>query len=162
MTRANILNGGAFCRTERVLGNTTSESEVDGAWVDRKDPNGKGWAQSAKLIINYSAVLVDGGNLTADVTWRDATSAAGAGAADYVAPSGPQVGDVANSGGETVAGTLEFDVDLSGANEFIQPQITLVASSSGTVAYSASLVLFGDREMPSTKALASGGGATDI
>lgn len=161
MSRDSMHNGGAYCRTERVLGNTTAETETDGDWIDRKDPNDKGIALSAKLVINYTAVLIDGGTLDLAVTFRDATSLAGAGADDLWTMSSTTV-DTANSGGETVKGTAEIDVDLAEANQFVQAQITLAASGGGTVAYSASLVLFGDHRQPSTKALATLGGATSI
>lgn len=159
--RDKFLNGGAYCRTERVLGNTTAETEVDGDWIDRVDPNDKGIATSAKLIVNYSAVLVDGGTLDMAVTVRDATSIAGAGADDLYTMASTLV-DTANSAGETVKGTAEVDFDLSEANQFTQQQITLVASGGGTVAYSASIVLFGDHRQPNTKALGTLGGATSI
>lgn len=155
-----FLNGGAYCRTERVLGNTTAETETDGAWIDR-EASGKGIALSAKLVVNYSAVLVDGGTLDLAVTFRDASDSSGTGAADLWTMSSTTV-DTANSGGETVTGTAEIDVDLSEADQFVQAQITLVGSGGGTVAYSASLVLFGDHRQPSTKALATLGGATSI
>lgn len=154
-------NGGAFCRTERVVGNTTAETETDGNWVDRQDPNNKGIALSAKLIVNYSAVLVDGGTLDLAVTIRDATSSAGAGAADVYTMASETV-DTANSAGETVEGTVEVDMDLAEAERYIQAQITLVASGGGTVAYSACFVLFGDHRLPSTKALETLGGASSI
>lgn len=159
--RANFLNGGAFSRSERVLGNTTSESEVDGAWIDRVDPNNHGIALSAKLIVEYSAALVDGGTLAAAVTFQDATASDGTGAADLESMASTTVA-TANSGGQTVTGTLEVDVDLEAANEFVRAQITLVASGAGTVAYSAVLVLYGDHRQPSTKALATLGGADSI
>lgn len=156
MSRADILNGGAFCRTERVLGNnTTADSEVNGNWVDRKDPNGKGRAQSGKLVINYSAVLADGETLSLAANFQDASSLAGAGADDYGDALPSTVIAAANSGGQTINDTVEVDVDLSGADEFIRGQWTLGTSLSGTVAFSAVFVLFGDREQPATKAVAT-------
>lgn len=158
--RANILNGGAFCRSERVLGNTTAETETDGAWVDRQLDD-YGIALSAKLIVNYSAVLIDGGTLDAAITIRDATSSAGAGADDLWSQASTEI-DAANSAGETVTGTFELDFDLSEANRYVQAQITLAASGGGTVAYSASIVLFGDHRQPATKAIGTLGGAASI
>lgn len=161
MGRDAILNGGAYCRAAFVLGNTTAEGETNGAWVDRVDPNDKGIALSAKLLVSYTATLVDGGTLDLAVTLRDAISAAGSGADDYVDMPSKQV-EQANSGGETVTGVAEIDIDLSGALQFVQPQITLIGSGGGTVAYSAQLVLFGDGRQPSTKALSTLGGADAI
>lgn len=160
MGRDAFHNGGAYCRSERVLGNTTAETETDGAWVDRQLAD-KGIALSAKLIVNYSAVLVDGGTLDLAVTFRDATSSAGAGAADLWTMASTNV-DTANSGGETVTGTAEIDIDLAEAERYFQAQITLVASGGGTVAYSASVVMFGDHRQPSTKALDTLGDADSI
>lgn len=157
--RSELLNGGAFCRTARALGNTTDETETDGAWVAREGD--EGIAMSGKLSINYSAVLVDGGTLTAAVTVQDASDADGTGVADYDEVASTTI-DTANSGGETVSGTIEVDVDFAGAKLFVRPQITLVASGGGTVAYSAEWVLFGDQVQPSSNAIASLGGANNV
>lgn len=160
--RANMLNGAAWCRTARVLGNTTAETAQDGAWVDRQLAD-KGIALSAKLVINYSAALLDTSDtITFAVQFQDASDSSGTGVANYEDASGTKTADTANSGGETVTGTAEFDIDLAGADRFIRAQITATALGGGTVAYSATLVLFGDHRQPSTLALATLGGATDI
>ncbi|MHB1086150.1 MAG: hypothetical protein ACYCZ0_00185 [Minisyncoccota bacterium] len=153
--RSELLNGGAYCRTARVLGNTTAETEQDGAWINRELAD-VGMALSAKLVINYSAVLADTSDtLTAAVQFQDATDSAGTGVADYEDAVAATVVETANSGGETVTGTIEVDIDLSGAEKFVRAQITLVGLAGGTVAYSAIMVLFGDHRQPSTQAIAT-------
>lgn len=161
MGRDALLNGGAYCRTARVLGNTTAETETDGAWVDRQLAD-YGLAQSAKLVINYSAVLVDGGTLTAAVQFQDASDDDGSDAADFEDAVATTTIDTANSGGETVEDTIEIDIDLSGADRFVRPQITLIGSGGGTVAYSATLALFGDHRQPASRAIATVGSANSI
>lgn len=150
--RSELLNGGAYCRTARVLGNTTAETETDGAYVAREGD--EGIAMSAKLSVNYSAVLVDGGTLDLAVTFQDASDADGTGVADYDEMASTLV-DTANSGGETVSGTAEVDIDLSHAKLFFRPQIVLVASGGGTVAYSVEVILFGEQVQPMSNALAT-------
>lgn len=151
-------NGGAYCRSARILGNTTTvDAEVDGGYFAREDDNGI--ALSAKLVIPYSAALAAGETLSVAVQWQDATDASGTGVADFETAVAATVVATGESGGSTETGTVEIDIDLSGARSYLRPQITLATSGVGTAAWQAIAVLFGDARQPSTKAIATVGGA---
>lgn len=162
MNRSDFLNGGAYSRTERQLGNTTTvDSAASGAWVSRKAEVGD-LALSAKLVVNYSTVLAGDEVATLAVQFQDATSGGGAASANFgdaVPAFQIAIGD---SGGSTEVGTAEVDIDLSGAREFIRASITFGTSSSGTVAYSANLVFYGDSRQPVTKSPVNVGSADAI
>lgn len=162
MNRADMLNGGSYSRTARQTGNaTTTDAEVNGAWVSRKADVGD-LALSAKLVVNYTATLSAGESLTLAGTFQDAIDGSGTGVADYggdVAAFEIAVGD---SGGSTETGTAEIDIDLSGAREFIRGQYTLGTSGSGTTAHSAVIVFYGDSRQPVTKSPVNVGSADAI
>jgi len=160
MARDKFLLGGSYSRSERQLGNITAESEQNGLWVSRLGD--KGIALSAKLIINYSAVLAAGETLSLAGNFQDALDGDGGSAADYGDAVSATVIATGDSGGSTEVGTAEIDVDLSGAREFIRSQVTVSTSSTGTLAYSAVLVFYGDHRQPNTKAIAAVGTADAI
>lgn len=158
--RDRFLLGGSYSRSERQLGNTTSETEQNGAWVSRLGD--KGIALSAKLVVNFSAVLAAGETLSLSGNFQDALDGTGTGAADFGGSAAATVVATGDSGGSTEVGTAEIDIDLSGAREYVRSQITLATSGAGTVAYSASIVFYGDHRQPNTKAIAALGTADDI
>lgn len=168
--RDRMLNGGAYSRTAflainktATAGSTGDNTEVDSAWVDRV-AEGKGMALSAKLVITFTAALGDGATLAFSGNLRDASSIAGAGAADFGEAFSGKVAATGDSGGSTETDTFEIDVDLSGARGFIQAQITpdLSRANTDTCEWSAALVLYGDHRQPSTKAAALIGTANAI
>ncbi len=167
MSRDKFLNGGAYCRSAfQAVGKTATaagsgdNTEVSGAWVDRKGT--KGISMSAKVVISFEAILTIGQTLSFGFNMQDATDIAGTAAADYGDVVAPTIVATGQSGGETVDDTIEFDVDLSGANEFIRIQATpdLSAGGTDTLKWSSTLILFGDSRQPASKALASLGGPT--
>lgn len=158
--RANMLDGGAFSRTVFQAINKTATAggggdatEVDCAWVDR-ELSGIGMAQSAKLVIAFTATLETGETLTFAGNFQDATALAGTGAADFATAFAPAVVATGDSGGSTETGTYEVDIDLAGARQFVRTQITPNLSRGGTdtCEWSAVLVLYGDHNQPSTQA----------
>lgn len=170
MSRDAILNGGAYCRSAfqainktALAAGTGDATEVSGAWVSRKLAD-VGMAQSAKLVITYTTTLAAAATLTFAGNFRDATSSGGAGADDFAEAWAATVVATGESGGSTETGTFEIDIDLSGAREYVQAQITpnLSAGGTDTCEWSAALVLFGDARQPSTQAAASLGGASAI
>lgn len=158
--RDRFLLGGSYSRSERQLGNITAESEQNGLWVSRLGDNGI--ALSAKLIVNYTATLAAGETLSLAGNFQDALDGSGTGVADYGSVVAATVIATGDSGGSTEVGTAEIDVDLSGAREFVRSQVTVSSSASGTLAYSACLVFYGDHRQPNSKAIAAVGTADAI
>ncbi|TJW14453.1 MAG: hypothetical protein E5W82_10785 [Mesorhizobium sp.] len=168
--RANMLDGGAFSRTVFQAINKTATAagagdatEVDCAWIDR-ELEGIGMAQSAKLVIAFTAALATGETLSFAGNFQDATALAGTGSADFASAFAAAVVATGDSGGSTETGTYEVDIDLAGAREFIRTQITpnLSASGTDTCEWSAVLVLYGDHNQPSTQATYKLGTADSI
>lgn len=156
-------NGGAYCRSARLIGNTAvtaggsgDATQVDSAWIDRL-PADCGPFHSAKIIISYTATLAAAATLAFAAQFRDATDGSGTGAANYLAAIGSTVVATGPTGGGTVTGTVELDVDLVAAREFFQARITpdLSAANTDTAAFSVVAVLFGGREQPLTRAIAT-------
>lgn len=157
--RSELLNGGAYARTAFAAINKTATAagsgdatEVDGDWIDRifdADAEG-GMAMSAKLVIAYTTTLQHTETLKFGVQFRDATSIAGAGADDYEAAVAQTTVATGESGGSTIKGTFEVDIDLSHAKRFIQAQVTpnLSAGGTDTAEWAAVLVLFGHNRVP--------------
>lgn len=166
--RSELLNGGAYCRTAfaaiaktATAGGAGDDTEVNTAWVDRMDDD-YGMAMSAKLVIVYEAALADTETLTFAGNFQDASDAAGSDAADYGTAIAATTVSSADSAGSTNDGTIEIDVDLSAAKEFVRFQLTpnLSAGATDTLKWSATLVFFGGSRQPSSKAIASVGGPT--
>ena len=160
MKRAYALDGGAFCRTaflsvnnDATAGSTGDATEVSTSYVNR-DLEDIGIAQSAKLIITYTATLAADETLTFAGNFQDATDSAGTGVADFSDAWTAKTVATGDSGGSTETGTFEVDVDLSGAKQYVRAQITpnLSASATDTCNWTATLVLFGDQRQPSTGA----------
>lgn len=170
MRRPDQHNGGAFCSAKRVTGNNTvaaagsgDNTEVDGIWIDRLIST-QGMAMSAKLCMNYTAVLGNSGEtLKFGVTLQDADDAAGTGAADVDganATIAQTTAATAQSGGSTEVGVAEVDVDLAKAKRYIRFQITpnLSAAAADSAAWSAIAVMFGGDRGPATGAIGNIGG----
>lgn len=167
--RSTLMNGGAYCRAAFVAINKTAtaggggdNTEVDGAWLDRildQDAEG-GIALSAKLVITYTTTLQAGETLSFGVQFRDGTSAVGAAADDYGDAVPSTVVATGESGGSTETGTVEIDIDLAAARQFVQAQVTpnLSAGGTDTAEWAAALVLFGHSRTPISRAIASVGG----
>jgi hypothetical protein len=171
MSFADVHNGGAYARSARGSGNNAATAggsgdatEVNGAWQSRKST--KGIALSVKLIISFTAALAQGATLKFGGNWQDATDGAGAGAADFpgsdvIASTTAATG---GTGGSTETGTVEWDLDLAAAREFIRAQVTpdLSAANTDTAAWHMDYVFFGDQRGPTTKAAVNLGGADAI
>lgn len=179
MSYIDFTDGGAHVRTAFVAGNKTATAAGAGdntlvaqdAWVGRKHPDNfthilgalkgqaqhpRGMAQSAKLVISYVAVLAIGQTLSFAVQARDATDAAGAGAASVVDAVVPMTVVKTATAAGTFRETVEIDINLTGFREFVGFNITpdLSAGATDTVAWSAVAALFGDTSMD-TRAIAN-------
>ncbi|BCH33130.1 hypothetical protein MesoLjLc_50600 [Mesorhizobium sp. L-8-10] len=168
--RARMHDGGAFSRSvfqainkTATAGGSGDATEVNGDWVDRELAS-VGRALSAKLVIAFTAALGQDETLTFAMNFQDATSLAGAGAADFSDAVTATTVATGDSGGSTETGTFEVDIDLSGAKQFIRTQVTpnLSASGTDTCEWSAILMFYGDHRQPSTQAVAKLGDADGI
>jgi len=153
-------DAGSILEPAYLLGNTTTEgSEVDTDWVEIPVSTG------SYVDIPYAlAAMADDETLTADVNMQDATSIAGAGAADFQ--------ETAAKGADLAAGKFALSAVVRTAPDaggphvlkgvirvrlpghralrgFVRAQITLTTSASGTVAYFATLNFCGlDKNPP--------------
>jgi len=128
-------------------GGSGDASEVSGGWVNR------GVKKSAKVILTYTATLAEGETLTLASNVQDATDSSGTGAADYGDSDesySSAVVATGGTGGSTETGTVEYDIDLAGANGYIQTQFTptMSATTADTAVVAATIVLGGADEYP--------------
>lgn len=152
--------GGKFCRSEyagygvATAGGSGDGTEVDGPYFDRKSAD-RGPYGSAKLVIAYRAALTQDATLTLAVKIQDATSAGGAGVADFGAAYDAATVATGGAGGSTETGTVEFDFDLTNAREFIRARVTpnLSAANTDTLTWMATWMFFGSDRSPMTKSL---------
>lgn len=141
---AYIEGKSALLGSQVVAGAGGDGLEQDGYWNDRSR------RLSGVLMITFTAVLAEDATLSIGANLQDASDSAGTGAADFGDAIASAVVATGGSGGSTEIGTVELDVDLSGADAFVRGQITptLSAASIDTVDISAVLVLSGGDEYP--------------
>lgn len=109
-----------------TAGGTGDTTEVNGAYVDRQG------FSSLKVLIPYSAVLAATKTLSIAANLQDATSSAGAGVADFGSAMASAIVATGPTGGGTVAGVVELDFDVSGADQYVRVQYTPDLSATGT------------------------------
>jgi hypothetical protein len=118
------LFGGAGRAVAAGAGDNT---EVDGGWGDRTG------SQSCFVDIAYTATLTAAATLSFTANLQDATSSAGAGAADFGTALSATVVATGPGGGGTVTGVYRcLETDLAGARAYIQAQITPNLSAGAT------------------------------
>lgn len=142
--------GGSGSATAAGSGDNT---EVDGAWVNRRDTTANDMFDSAKLVITYRTTLTAAKTLSFAVNIQDATDDSGTGAADY---GTALAATVVKTGALTDArDTLEFDFDLSGANQFVRAQVTpdLSNTATDTVDWQAVWVFGANKRVPVSKSV---------
>lgn len=120
-----ILTSAASGAVSATAAGAGDNTEVDGPYVDRQNH------LSAKLIIHYKAVLQQGETLSIAANIQDDADGAGAGA-DFGDALANAVVATGGAGGSVEEGTVELDVDLSGAKQYIRAQVTPDLSASGT------------------------------
>lgn len=136
--------GGAVSAT---AGGGADGNEVSGGWVDR------GVAKSAKIVLTYTTTLADGETLTLASNLQDASDSSGTDAADYGDTGESYSATVVatgDTGGSTETGTVEYDINLAGADSYVQAQFTptLSASTTDTAVVAATIVTGGFDELP--------------
>lgn len=146
--------GGRATATAGGGGDNTAQA-LD--WLDRLVA-ARGPYATAKLVLAFSAVLGAAATLTLSAQLRDATSGAGAGAANV--GSAVTFGVVATGAG-TVRGTVEIDVDLTNLREFLSVTVTpdLSAANTDTCTVDAIWILGGADRSGASKATATIGSA---
>ncbi len=167
--RDKFHNGGAYARSARgsadiavTAGGAGDAVEVNSAYVSRMSKAGIGL--SAKLIVSFTTTLAAGATLTFGANFQDALTAAGGGVADFGEVIAPIVVATGATGGSTVTGTFELDVDLAGAREFVRAQVTpnLSAANTDTASWHMDFVFFGDHREPISKSAVNVGSADAI
>lgn len=132
-----------------TAGGGADGAESDGDWIDVQD------YESAKLLVPYEATLADGETLSLAANFQTADDDTGTNAEDYGDAMSNQVVATGPSGGGTVSGVAELDVNLDGARLFLRSQITptMSASSTDTATVGAALVRGGANTQPQTNRL---------
>ena len=150
MNTALSRNIGGFIKSvasgavDVVAAGAGDASEDSGAWIDRQ-----GYL-SGKLVISYEAVLAATETLSIAANIQDATDSSGTGAADFGTAFANAVVATGQAGGSTERGTVEIDVDLNLANQYLRSQVTpdLSASATDTAIITATFILGGAQELP--------------
>ena len=143
---------GGFGHYEAVItaGAGNDNVEVNGPWLDRRN-DVKGPHLSVAVMILWEAVLTNSKTLSLAANLQDATSAVGAGAADFgTALANAVVATSDASPNETIRGVTKFAVNLGAARQFLRLQLTANLSATGTdtVKLAAVFVFGGDDVLP--------------
>jgi hypothetical protein len=136
----------AAANTAATAGGTGDATAVTGVIIDRAALN---WPASGVVAIPFTTTLAAAATLSLAITVQDgdndALSDAGtfASRANAVIATGP-------SGGGTVTGTVELDVNFAGAKRYVRVNFTpdLSASSTDTAALAAVVAFGGQRRLP--------------
>lgn len=137
----------AFPLTTAVAAGAGDATEVDGSAIDRLTLGAL--ALSAKLVVVCQATLESGGtlsfigNIQDSPTGTDQWSDFGTALASTVALTG-------GPGITEEEGTVELNINLSGAKQFVRSQVTpdLSATSTDTAEFSGVMVFGGADELP--------------
>ena len=135
------------------------ETEVDGDWVAVPDD-----AQSAAVLIKWSAVLADTETLSIAGNVQDATDGVGAGAADFkaIAAEGADLVkgkfaladavQVTSVGGTTETGvTMIYLPDIRSHRGFLRSQHTATNSGAGAILHGVTWIFGGTRTIPTER-----------
>lgn len=136
----------AAANTAATAGGSGDAAAVTGVIIDRA---ALGWPQSAVFAIPFTATLGQGETLSIAATVQSSDDsglsgpATNATLASTVAATGP-------SGGGTVTGTVEVDVNLSGAGRYVRGNFTpdLSRANTDTAALSAVFAFGGAIRLP--------------
>ena len=145
MSIARQRNIGAYIYPQYAAITTTVDSEVNGAYIDRLNiGNSVGMPLSCQVVIAYSAAsIANAETVTISGNLQDATSSGGAGVADFGTALGATVVATGDGVITTATGVVTFDIDLSGAREFVRPQFTVATSGSATCTTAVTVVFGG-------------------
>ena len=153
-TRSQSVDPGSWITADQSQGTQAVETETNGAYVAPRD-----YALGAVLMISWSAVLLDTETVTITANAQDATSAAGAGVADFTNPLADGNGlytlaafvAYTATAGETAVGVTFLRLpDIAAHRGFLRSQVTFVNSGAGAVEYSTQWVWGGGETLPSS------------
>lgn len=112
-----------------TAGSSLDGSEITGTAFDRLSLTSEPYL-SAKVVIPYTSALSAGETATIVANVQDSV-ASSAGWADYDDKDG-STANTANLSTAALSGTLEFDIDLSRAKQYVRIQLTPTISSTAT------------------------------
>lgn len=136
----------AAAGVDATAGGTGDNTEVNGAWIDRRGFN------SLKVVIPYTATLAEDATLSIAANLQDASASDGTGAADYGDALASTVQATGDAGGSTETGVVELDFDVSGCDRYVRIQFTpnLSAANTDVAEMGAVYVLAGSTDNPVT------------
>lgn len=129
-----------------TAGGSGDNTEVNGAWIDRRGFN------SLKVVIPYTTTLTEAATLSIAANLQDASASDGTGAADYGTALASTVQATGGAGGSTNTGVVELDFDVSGCDRYVRIQFTpnLSAANTDVAEMGAAYILAGSTENPVT------------
>lgn len=138
-----VVRGAA--NTAATAGGSGDNTAVTGAIIDRA---ALGWPQSCVVAVPFTATLAAAATLSVAVTLQSGEAANLSDAASFATRSG--VVATGPAGGGTVTGTVELDVNLSGAGRYVRANFTpdLSAANTDTAALSEVIVFGGQIRLP--------------
>lgn len=155
MSLALLRNIGAFITTRAgqasssaTAGGSGDNTAVTGFEIDLLSLGQK--PESAVMVIRYKAVLAATQTISfAYKAQQSSIAGMGSGLSDLGTAVASTVIDTGGSGGTTEHGTVEYKVDLTGAERYIRSNVTPNLSASGTDTCEFDVIwIFGGVEVP--------------
>lgn len=152
MSTPQIENIGSLVAVVRAAANTAAtaggsgdNTAVTGVIIDRA---ALGWPQSCVVAVPFTATLAAAATLSVAITLQSGEAAGLGDATTFASRTG--VVATGPSGGGTVTGTVELDVNLSGAGRYVRANFTpdLSAANTDTAALSEVIVFGGQIRLP--------------
>jgi hypothetical protein len=136
----------AAANTAATAGGTGDNTLVTGVIIDRA---ASGWAQSCVVAIPFTATLAAAATLSVGGVLQDGENSGLSDAGTFATLTNAVVA-TGPSGGGTVTGVVELNVNLAGAKRYVRLNFTpdLSASGTDTAALSAVLVFGGATRLP--------------
>jgi hypothetical protein len=131
-----------------TAGGTGDATEVNGAFINCTG------VSSLSVLVPFTATLAAGETLSLAANLQDASDLAGTGAADYGTAAAATVVATGGVGGTTETGMATFEVDITGADNFVRVQLTpsMSAANTDTAALQTAAIKGAFRHNPPTQA----------
>ena len=135
----------AAANTAATAGGSGDNTAVTGVIIDRA---ALGWPQSCVVAVPFTATLAAAATLSVAITAQSGDAANLSDATTLATRSG--VVATGPGGGGTVTGTVELDINLSGAGRYVRANFTpdLSAANTDTAALSEVIVFGGQIRLP--------------
>ena len=160
-TRSQAVDPGSWFTADHSQGTQAVKTETNGAYVAPRD-----YALGACLVISWSAVLAASESVTITANAQDATSAAGAGVADFTNPIADGnglytlaafVAHTDGGAGATATGVTFLRLpDIAAHRGFLRSQVLLTNGGAGAVEYSTQWIWGGGETLPSSGSFLTG------